>query len=107
MLPWAPLEVLPGDCTLKTVGLSFFIGTLESGAGNDVASISCVRSCISCSCFAMTTGLRFRTLARLAIAFMILLACDNDRVVMFLCLKQTVSDNHLLLVDLIWQVCVR
>ena len=105
----ASLGTLGSDargCTLKTVGLSFCIVTLGSDTGTDVVSISCVRSHISCSCFDVTTGLRFRTLARLAIAFMILLACDNNGFVMFLCLKWTVMDNRSLWVDLIWQVCV-
>ena len=70
-------------CTLETVASSFFMGILGSDGGTYVASISCVSSCISCSCFAVTTGLRFKTLARSDIAFIILLACNNDRFVVF------------------------
>ena len=112
------LVILPGvdsgtlgsvalGCTLKTVAVLFWLGTLGSVPCSDVASTSCVRSRISCSCCAVTNGLRFRTLARSDMAFMILSACDRDGFVMFLCLKCTVSDSRLLWVNLIWHVCVR
>ena len=94
-------------CTLKTVASSFCTGTLGSDPGIEVASISRVRSLISYSCFAVTIGLRFRTLAKSDMAFMILSACDKDGFVMFLCLKWTVSDNLSLWVDLMWQECVQ
>ena len=93
--------------TLKTVAFLFWLGTLGSVPCSDVASTSCVRSQISCSCCAVTNGLCFRTLARSDMAFMILSACDRDGFVMFLCLKCTVSDSCSLWVDLIWHVCVR
>jgi len=93
-------------CALETVASSFWMGTLRSDLGTNVASISSVRWRIFCSYFAVTNGLLFRTLARLDIAFMILLACDNDGLVMFSCLKWTVLDNLSFWVDLIWQECV-
>jgi len=94
-------------CTLETVAFLFWLGTLGSVPGSDVASTSPVRSQISCSCFAATNGLRFRMLARSDMAFMILSVCDRDGFVMFLCLKCTVSDSRSLWVDLIWHTCVR
>ena len=101
---------LGGDavgCTLKAVASLFWMGTLGSDLGTDVASISRVRSRISCSCCAVTIGLHFRTLAKLDMAFMIFSACGNYGFVMFLCLKCTVSDNLSLWVDLMWQECVQ
>ena len=94
-------------CTLETVASLFCLGTLEGVPWIDVASTKRVRSGISCSCYAMTNGLRFSTLTRSDMAFMILLACDKDGFVMFFCLKCTVSDNRSLWVDLIWHVVVR
>ena len=65
-------------CTLKTVAFLFCLGTLGSVPCIDVASTSCVRLQISCSCCAVTNGLLFRMLARLDMAFVILLACNRD-----------------------------
>ena len=48
-----------------------------------------------------------KILARLAMAFMILLACVSDGLVMFVCLKWTMSDSRSLWVDLMWHVCVQ
>jgi len=93
-------------CTLKAVAFLFWLGILGSVPCIDVASTSCVRSRISCSCCAVTNDLRFRMLARLDMSFMILSACDRDGFVMFLCLKCTVLDSRLLWVDLIRHVCV-
>ena len=76
--------------TLKAVAFLFWLGTLRSVPCIDMASTSCVRLQISCSCCAVTNGLCFRTLARLDMAFMFLSACDRDGLVMFLCLKCTV-----------------
>jgi hypothetical protein len=61
---------------------------------------------ISCSCCAVTIGLRFRTLARSDMAFMVLSACDRDGLVMCLCLEFTVLDRRSLWVDLMWYMCV-
>ena len=94
-------------CTLGSISGSCCSSTLGSGADMDVASIICVRYQISCFCLAVTIGLRLRMLARLAIALMILSACDNDGFVMFLCLKWTVLDKRSLWVDLMWQRCVQ
>ena len=58
-------------CTLKAVAFLFWLGALGSVPCIDVASTSCVRLQISCSCCAVTNGLCFRTLARSDMAFMI------------------------------------
>ena len=92
--------------TLEVVAYLFLIGTLGSVPCIDVASISRVRLQISCSCCAVTIGLRFRTLARPDMAFMILLACDRDGLVMLLCLKCTVLYRRSLWVGLMWHMCV-
>jgi hypothetical protein len=41
------------------------------------------------------------------IAIIILSACVIVGLVICLCLKSTVSDSHLCLVDLMWHACVR
>ena len=78
------LRSVASGCTLKTVAFLFWLGTLGSVPCIDVASTKRVRLQISCSCCAVTNGLRFRTLARSEMAFIILSACDRDRFVMFL-----------------------
>ena len=93
-------------CTLEAVAFLCWSCTPGSVPCSDVASTSCVRSRVSCSCCAVTNGLRFRTLARSDMAFMILSACNRDGFVMFLCLKCTVLDSRSLWLDLIWHVCV-
>ena len=65
---------------LKVVASLFLIGTLGGVPCIDVASTSGVRSHIFCSCCAMTIGLRFRTLARSDMAFMILFGVRRGRV---------------------------
>ena len=87
-------------CTLGSACLSCCSVTLGIGVGLCMFSMRRCRSLISCSCFAVTIGLHLRTLARSAMAFMILLACVSNGLVMFLCLKCTMSDNRSLWVDL-------
>ena len=87
-------------CTLESACLDCCFVTFGSGVGMCEFSMRCCWSRISCSCFAVTVGLRLRTLARSAMVFMILLACVSDGLVMFLCFKCTVSDNLSLWVDL-------
>ena len=94
-------------CNLITVAFLFWLGTLGSVPCIDVASTNRVRLQISCSCCAVTNGLRLRALARSDMAFMILSACNRDGFVMLLCLKCTVLDRDLLWVDLMWNMCVR
>ena len=64
------LVILPGvdsgtlgsvafTCTFKTVVFLFCLGTLGSVPCIDVASTSCVRLQISCSCYAVTNGFAF------------------------------------------------
>ena len=81
------LGSVASGCTLKSVAFLSCFGTLGGVPCIDVASTSRVRLQISCSCCAVTSGLHFRMLARSDMAFMILLACNRDRFVMFLCLK--------------------